>query len=112
MSMGVREIGNNIPLRSKNMFTTAFRVFMADRHIDTNVYNKECGTETSMLSLIVCAEKYPIQTCVSESLNRKPTHQTRARTMPRTGLGVVAIPVHLELPAEFVPTTAPLLSHR
>ena len=42
MSMGVHKIGNIIPLRSKNMFTTAFRVFIADQHIDTNVYNKEC----------------------------------------------------------------------
>ena len=42
MSMGVHKIGNIIPLRSKNMSTTAFRVFIADQHIDTNVYNKEC----------------------------------------------------------------------
>ena len=40
--MGVHKIGNIIPLRSKNMSTTAFRVFIADQHIDTNVYNKEC----------------------------------------------------------------------
>ena len=38
ISMGVREIGNIIPLRSKNMSTTAF---IADQYIDTNVYNKE-----------------------------------------------------------------------
>ena len=42
MSMGVHEIGNIIPLRSKNMSSTAFRVFIADQYIDTNVYNKEC----------------------------------------------------------------------
>ena len=42
MSMGVHKIGNIIPLRSKIMSTTAFRVFIADQHIDTNVYNKEC----------------------------------------------------------------------
>ena len=42
MPMGGCHIGNIIPLRSKNMSTTAFRVFIADQHIDTNVYNKEC----------------------------------------------------------------------
>ena len=42
MSMGVREIRNIIPLRSKNMSTISFRVFIADQHTDTNVYNKEC----------------------------------------------------------------------
>ena len=42
MSMGVHKIGNIIPLRSKNMSTTVFRVFIADQHIDINVYNKEC----------------------------------------------------------------------
>ena len=42
MSKGVHEIGNIIPLRSKDMYTIAFRVFIADQHIDTNVYNKEC----------------------------------------------------------------------
>ena len=36
MSMGVREIGNIIPFHSKNRSTTAF---IADQHIDTNVYN-------------------------------------------------------------------------
>ena len=42
LSMDVREIGNIIPLRSKNISTTAFRVFIADPDIDTNVCNKEC----------------------------------------------------------------------
>ena len=42
MSIGVHKIGNIIPLRSKNMSATAFHVFIADPHIDKNVYNKEC----------------------------------------------------------------------
>ena len=73
---------------------------------------KSVDTETLMLSHIVCAEKYTIKTYVSESLNRKPIdniHQTRARTMHRTGLGVVATPVQLELLAEFVPNDRPAL---
>ena len=56
---------------------------------------KSVGTETLMLSHIMCAEKYTIKTYVSESLNRKPIDnilQTRARTMCRTGLGIVATP--------------------
>ena len=42
MSMGVREFGNIVRLRSRNMSNSAFRVFIADQHIDKNVYNKAC----------------------------------------------------------------------
>ena len=112
MSMGVRQIGNIIPLRSKNMSTAAFRVFIADQHIDTNVYNKECWHRNIKVEPYRVRRKYTIKTYVSERLNRKPinnTHQTRARTMHRTVLGVVATPVYLEIPAEFVPNDRPAL---
>ena len=111
MSMDVHKIGNIIPLCSNNMSTTAFSVFIADQHIDTNVYNS-VGTETLMLSHIVCAEQYTFQTYVSESLNSKPidkTHQTSARTMYQTDLGVVLTPVYLVLPVEFLANVRPAL---
>ena len=59
MSMGVREIGNIIPLRSKNISTTAFRVFIADQHIDTNVYNKECWHRNIDEPYRVCRKNTP-----------------------------------------------------
>ena len=73
---------------------------------------KSVGTETLMLSHIVCAEKYTIQTYVAESLNRKPidsTHQTKAHTMHQTDLYVVVTPAYLVLPAEFLANERPAL---
>ena len=90
------------------MSTTVFRVFIADQHIHTNVYNKECWHRNINVEPYRVRRKIHHQNIRIREAEQK-AHQTKARTMHRTGLDIVATPMHLERPAEFFPNARPAL---
>ena len=93
ISMGVREIGNIIPLRSTNKSITAFRVFISDQHIDINVYNKECWHGNINVEPYRVRRKIHHQSIRIREPEQKAHRQhtsNESRTMNRTGMAVWA----------------------
>ena len=102
MSMGVRQIGNIIPLRSKNMSTTAFRVFIADQHISTNLYIEPYCVRRKIHHQNICIreseQKAHRQHSSIKSTHHAPNRSGRSRN-PRAPQNS---------PPSSSPTTAPL----